>query len=151
MTNFLTLESKPFDPGATDIPLGSGIFSRAPAGGHHRSARTVYPGSLPRPQSNAMVRSHRLKLCKYLQAETRFLQVSCPGIQVPLYSASGGSTKSDKLHPYLANILSDRRNWQQRKEMKQPISREMLDTMEAKVQLYTASGTYRKFGRLPAL
>ena len=73
----------------------------------------------------------------------RFLKVACPGLQGPLYSAAGGSTKSDKLHPYLANILSNRRNWQQPKEMKQPISREMLDTMEAKAQAYTASGTYK--------
>ena len=94
---------------------------------------------------------HDKTLCEYLQAAARLLKVACPELHVPLYSASGGSTKSDKLHPYLANILSDRRNWQQPKEMKQPISREMLDTMEAKAQAYIATGTYRKFGRLPAL
>jgi hypothetical protein len=90
-------------------------------------------------------------LCEYLQAATRYLSVVCPHVTVPLYSAAGGVTKADKLHPFLATILHDRRIWQQPRAKTQPLSREMLDTMAAMASEYKHSGKYGKFGRIPVL
>ena len=87
----------------------------------------------------------------YLQAAVRYLQVYCPDLAIPLYSAAGGSSKSDSLHPYLAAILSDRRTWRQPKEKKQPISSEMITAMEVMAAEYIQHGKYGNFGRYPVL
>ena len=94
---------------------------------------------------------HDSTICAYLTAAAKYLTVLCPSLTIPLYESPGGTTKAGALHPYLASILSDRRNWKQPKEKKQPISSEMLDLMEDWADSATRKGKYGKFGRVPAL
>jgi hypothetical protein len=52
---------------------------------------------------------------------------------------SGVSTKSDKLHPYLAEILAARRAWKKPQQKKEPVSGEALDCMRLLAQAAIAS------------
>ena len=89
-------------------------------------------------------------LCNYLQAAVAWLQQLCPGRVIPLYSTSG-SGKADRLHPYLADILASRRLWKKPRELKEPLSSEMLHTMARMADTYRHSGKYGNYGRDPVL
>jgi len=89
-------------------------------------------------------------LCNYLQSAVAWLQQLRPGLALPIYSQSG-TGKADRLHPYLADILANRRLWKKPRPLKEPLSSEMLHTMARMADSYREKGTYGNYGRNPVL
>lgn len=67
-------------------------------------------------------------ICQYLRAATSWLRLNCDVI-VPLYSNEGGSRKTEKLHPYISELLGQRRTWAQKNDKKEPLTGRILSTM----------------------
>ena len=67
-------------------------------------------------------------ICQYLRAATTWLSIHA-GIAVPLYSNEGGTRKTEKLHPYISELLSQRRTWAQTKDKKEPLSGRIFNVM----------------------
>jgi hypothetical protein len=66
---------------------------------------------------------------QYQSAAVSYLRSNF-AIDVPIFYSLGHSSHSDKLHPYLAEILAARRNWKkQPQQKKEPISGPALDCM----------------------
>ena len=68
-------------------------------------------------------------LVGYLNAAALWLQLHFQ-IQTPMYQGSG---KSKQLHPFLAEIVRQRRTWRRPQEKKEPISQEILEWMRSAV------------------
>jgi hypothetical protein len=65
---------------------------------------------------------------QYLSAAVSYLRTHA-AIDVPIFESIGHSTRSDKLHPYLAKILAARRTWKKPQQKKEPLSGAALDFM----------------------
>jgi hypothetical protein len=65
---------------------------------------------------------------QYLSAAVSYLR-SHFAIDVPIFDSLGHSTRDDKLHPYLAEILAARRTWKKPQQKKEPLSGPALDCM----------------------
>lgn len=50
-------------------------------------------------------------------------------ISVPLYSSEGGAKKSETLHPYISEIIAQRRTWKKAKDKKEPLTGEIFVVM----------------------
>lgn len=61
------------------------------------------------------------------------------GVNSPVVVSLGSSTKSDRLHPYLAEILASRRLWKQPQAKKEPLSGAILDCMHSLASLACTS------------
>jgi hypothetical protein len=65
---------------------------------------------------------------QYLSAAVALLRTTF-ALDVPIFDSMGNTTRSDKLHPYLAEILASRRNWKKPQPKKEPLSGGALDSM----------------------
>jgi hypothetical protein len=54
-------------------------------------------------------------ICNYLRAAASWMLLHC-GVAVPLYSNEGGTRKTEKLNPYLSELLAQRRTWAQKRK-----------------------------------
>ena len=68
-------------------------------------------------------------ICNYLQSAVTWLQVK-HHCTIPLYTTQDGSKKSEWLHPYLAEILSQWQTWGKWKDPKEPLTGAILDAMQ---------------------
>jgi len=64
----------------------------------------------------------------YLRSATAWLKTEC-NVVAPLYAAGDGTRKADKLNPYLAELLAQRRVWRKPKTKKEPITGAIIDAM----------------------
>ena len=67
-------------------------------------------------------------IANYLRSAAAWLKLECH-VVVPLYTNGDGSRKSDKLDPYLGELLGQRRIWRKAKSKKEPITGEIVDAM----------------------
>jgi hypothetical protein len=67
-------------------------------------------------------------ICNYLRAAASWMSHHC-GIAVPLYSNGGGTKKTEKLNPYLSELLAQRRTWAQKKDKKEPLTGKIFSAM----------------------
>ena len=67
-------------------------------------------------------------ICGYLQAAVTWLRHEY-SVPVPLYTNNQGTKKSERLHPYLAELLGQRRTWGKKKSKREPLTGHIIDTM----------------------
>lgn len=53
------------------------------------------------------------------------------GVSVPLFHSNGGSQKADRLDPFLAEMLAQRRTWGVKKPKREALSGDMLEVMHS--------------------
>jgi hypothetical protein len=51
------------------------------------------------------------------------------GTNVTLYTDAEGAQSDKKLHPYIASILGERRQWSQKHELRQPLTGPIIEQM----------------------
>jgi hypothetical protein len=109
--DFSRILQKPFTPGQGIALLGA--FMDAVAKGDNLSQRSDI--------SDDTIR-------QYLSAAVSYLRSNF-AIDVPIFDSIGHSTRDDKLHPYLAELLAARRTWKKPQQKKEPLSGPALDSM----------------------
>ena len=67
-------------------------------------------------------------ICQYLRAATTWM-FHHNGITVPLYTNEGGSKKAETLHPYINEIIAQRRTWKKAKDKKEPLTGDIFVVM----------------------
>ena len=90
-------------------------------------------------------------ICNYLRSAAAYIEHVCPGTSIPLFASATGSQKVAKLHPYLGELLGQRRIWKQPRARKEPVSAAMIDAMASMADAYLSSGRYGNYGRDPVL
>ena len=78
---------------------------------------------------NGMLNMSDDTICQYLQSATSWMALHC-GVAVPLYTNEGGTRKTEKLNPYISELLCQRRTWAKKKDKKEPLTGRIFDVME---------------------
>jgi hypothetical protein len=83
----------------------------------------------------------------YLRAASLWIQQECR-VSIPLYSDGGGSKKKETLHPYISEILVDRRTWKQARPKRELPTGAILDMMATMAQASSEQGIASKHAAL---
>ena len=84
----------------------------------------------------------------YISAAVAWIEVECPKIaRIPIYSNEKGTTKADRFHPYLRELLAQRTIWKKPRDKKEPISADMFDAMRDMAKECRRSSIYGNYGR----
>lgn len=69
-------------------------------------------------------------ICNYLRSAATWM-AHHHNVAVPLYANEKGTQKSERLNPYLSELLSQRRTWTKKKDKKEPLTGHIFSAMAA--------------------